>query len=58
MSDIGDEPTDDEITYEDAREAQNDLQGLIREKGDYEEAVKAQQRGERPKEPPANESMP
>ena len=59
MSDIHEEPTDDEITYADAREAQGDLQGLVDENdGDYQEAVDEQMAGDEPDEPRPNASMP
>lgn len=59
MSDLADEPSENDITYADSREAQNQLQGLIREEGgDYQEAVDDQLEGEQPEDPPANESMP
>ncbi|HZP29897.1 MAG TPA: hypothetical protein VFC99_13160 [Acidimicrobiia bacterium] len=35
-------------TYADAVEEQADFEGLVREKGDYDEAVRAEQRDERP----------
>jgi hypothetical protein len=58
MSDLADEPSDDDITYADTREAQNQLQGLIREDDDYQEAVEDQHAGDRPEDPPANAAMP
>ncbi len=40
MSDIHEEPSDDEITYPDAREAEGNLHGLVEEnEGDFQEAV-------------------
>ena len=37
-------------TYADAVEKQADFEGLVREKDDYEEAAKAEQRGEEPRQ--------
>lgn len=59
MSDIHEEPTEGEITYPDAREAQADLQGLLDENdGDFQEAVDDQLDGEEPEEPRRNAAMP
>jgi hypothetical protein len=38
------------FTYHDADREQADLEGLIEEKGDFQEAVDAELRGERPRE--------
>jgi hypothetical protein len=41
----GDKPK----TYADAVEEQADFEGLVREKGDYEQAAEAERRGEKPR---------
>jgi hypothetical protein len=59
MSDIHEEPTEDEITYPDAREDQAEFQGLLDEKDDdFQEAIDAQRRGEEPDEDRPNAAMP
>lgn len=59
MSDLNEEPTDDEITYPDAREDQADFQALVDENdGDFQEAVDEHQSGEEPEDPRRNASMP
>jgi hypothetical protein len=59
MSDLHEEPDDDEILHADAVEDQADFQGLVEEKdGDYQAAVDAHQRGEEPEEDRPNPSMP
>lgn len=51
MSDIHEEPADDEISYVDGRDAEADLDGLIEENdGDFQQAVDDQLDGKEPDE--------
>jgi hypothetical protein len=44
-------PRDREVTYHDADREQAEFEGLLEEKDDFQEAVDADLRGERPREP-------
>lgn len=53
MPEPGDDRTPDAPTYADAQEDQAEFEQLLREHdGDYQAAVDAQRRGEKPKNPP------
>jgi hypothetical protein len=39
------------VTYHDAAREEDEFEGLLREKDDFQEAVEADLRGEKPKEP-------
>jgi hypothetical protein len=59
MSDIHEEPKDSEISYPDSREDQAEFQGLLDEKDDdFQEAVDAKQKGEKPDDNRPNAAMP
>jgi hypothetical protein len=44
-------PAEEPITFHDADEQERDFEGLVEEKGDFQEAVDATLRGEQPEEP-------
>jgi hypothetical protein len=46
-----DAPAEEPITFHDADEQERDFEGLVEEKGDFQEAVDATLRGEKPEEP-------